>query len=391
MKIEWKHCWRLGLSGLLLYLAIHYWPALAHLVTVCIGAASPLILGFVLAYIINIPMRFFEKKLQLEQRFPGLGSGAKPIYVLLTVAVLGAVLYLVAHLVVPELVRSVQLMFFQVSEWARSLESVTDLNDLYALLPKEVLDWLQNTNWENAVKQGVKLLTSGVGGTVNWVVNAVGSVFSQIVTWALALVFTVYLLVGRDTLLKQCRRLMSTYLKPKQQAQVHYVMTTLDESFHGYIVSRVFDSVILGVLCILGMGLLRLPFALAIGTLVGVTALIPVAGAYIGAVIGALLILTVSPWKALIFLIFLVILQQVEGNLIYPKVVGTSLGLPGVWVLAAITVGGGMMGVLGMLLSVPIAAALYRLLQTDMRQRQNSSPVEVPEAQVPEKEDVPYV
>ena len=117
------------------------------------------------------------------------------------------------------------------------------------------------------------------------------------------------------------------------------------------------------------MTVLRLPFALAIGTLVGVTALIPIAGAYIGAVVGALLILTISPMKALIFVIFLVILQQVEGNLIYPKLVGTSIGLPGVWVLAAITVGGGMLGIVGMLLSVPIVATLYRLLQSDMRQR----------------------
>ena len=117
------------------------------------------------------------------------------------------------------------------------------------------------------------------------------------------------------------------------------------------------------------MTILRLPFALAIGTLVGVTALIPIAGAYIGAVVGALLILTISPMKALIFIVFLVILQQVEGNLIYPKLVGTSIGLPGVWVLAAITVGGGMLGIVGMLLSVPIVATLYRLLQSDMRQR----------------------
>lgn len=369
MKIEWKYCWRLGLSGLLLFLAIHYWPSLSHLATLCVGAATPLILGFVLAYMINIPMTFLERKLRLEERSPKLRPVNTPICLLLTFLLLAAVFYLVGHLVVPELVRSIRLMFYQVTQWAKSLEEVKGLNELYALLPKEVLDWLQNTNWESAVKQGLKWLTTGVGGTVNWVVSAVGSVFSRLVTWALALVFTIYLLVGRDTLLGQCRRLMSTYLKPKQQEQVHYVMTTLDDSFRGYIVSRVFDSLILGVMCSLGMGLLRLPYALAIGTLVGVTALIPVAGAYIGAAIGALLILTVSPWKALVFLIFLILLQQVEGNLIYPKLVGTSLGLPGVWVLAAVTVGGGIMGVLGMLLSVPIAATLYRLLRTDMRRR----------------------
>ena len=334
MKMEWKDCRRLVVSGLLLYLAIHYWSVLADLAEICVGASAPLILGFVLAYMVNIPLTFFERKLKLEQRFPKLGSGAKPLYVLLTLAAVGGVLFLVG-----------------------------------TLLPQEILNWLQNTNWENAVKQAVQFLTHGVGGTVNWVVSAVGSVFSTIVTWALALVFALYLLLGRDTLLAQGRRLLGTYLRPKDWDRVHYVFQTMDECFHGYIVGRCFDGVILGVLCILGMTILRLPFALAIGTLVGVTALIPIAGAYIGAVVGALLILTISPMKALIFIVFLVILQQVEGNLIYPKLVGTSIGLPGVWVLAAITVGGGMLGIVGMLLSVPIVATLYRLLQSDMRQR----------------------
>ena len=371
MKMEWKDCRRLVVSGLLLYLAIHYWSVLADLAEICVGASAPLILGFGLAYMVNIPLTFFERKLKLEQRFPKLGAGAKPLYVLLTLAAVGGVLFLVGKLVVPELVRSVRLMYIQVSTWAQSLdlESVGDLNKLYALLPQEVLNWLQNTNWENAVKQAVQVLTHGVGGTVNWVVSAVGSVFSTIVTWALALVFALYLLLGRDTLLAQGRRLLGTYLRPKDWDRVHYVFQTMDECFHGYIVGRCFDGVILGVLCILGMTILRLPFALAIGTLVGVTALIPIAGAYIGAVVGALLILTISPMKALIFIVFLVILQQVEGNLIYPKLVGTSIGLPGVWVLAAITVGGGMLGIVGMLLSVPIVATLYRLLQSDMRQR----------------------
>ena len=366
MKMEWKDCRRLVVSGLLLYLAIHYWSVLADLAEICVGASAPLILGFVLAYMVNIPLTFFERKLKLEQRFPKLGAGAKPLYVLLTLAAVGGVLFLVGKLVVP-----VRLMYIQVSTWAQSLdlESVGDLNKLYALLPQEVLNWLQNTNWENAVKQAVQFLTHGVGGTVNWVVSAVGSVFSTIVTWALALVFALYLLLGRDTLLAQGRRLLGTYLRPKDWDRVHYVFQTMDECFHGYIVGRCFDGVILGVLCILGMTILRLPFALAIGTLVGVTALIPIAGAYIGAVVGALLILTISPMKALIFIVFLVILQQVEGNLIYPKLVGTSIGLPGVWVLAAITVGGGMLGIVGMLLSVPIVATLYRLLQSDMRQR----------------------
>ena len=138
-------------------------------------------------------------------------------------------------------------------------------------------------------------------------------------------------------------------------------MRVLNQSFHSFIVGQCTEAVILGLLCMGGMLLLRLPYAAMIGCLVGFTALIPIAGAYIGAVVGAFMIFTVSPVKAVIFIVFLVALQQLEGNLIYPRVVGSSIGLPGVWVLAAVTVGGGVLGIGGMLLGVPIAAAIYQL------------------------------
>ena len=142
-----------------------------------------------------------------------------------------------------------------------------------------------------------------------------------------------------------------------------YILTVLNDCFHKYIVGQCTEAVILGVLCTLGMLLLRLPYATMTGTVVAFTALIPVAGAYIGAAVGAFMILTVSPMKAVIFLIFLVVLQQLEENLIYPRVVGSSMGLPAIWVLAAVTIGGGVMGIAGMLLGVPLAAAIYRLLR----------------------------
>ena len=145
-----------------------------------------------------------------------------------------------------------------------------------------------------------------------------------------------------------------------------YVLEVVNDCFHRYIVGQCIEAVIIGSLCALGMAILRLPYATMVGALVAFTALIPVAGAYIGAAVGAFMILTVDPVKAVVFLIFLVILQQFEGNVIYPKVVGSSMGLPGIWVLAAVTVGGGMMGIAGMLLGVPLAAAAYRILRDDV-------------------------
>ena len=140
----------------------------------------------------------------------------------------------------------------------------------------------------------------------------------------------------------------------------------LDDCFHRFIVGQCTEAVILGVLCIIGMSILRIPYALMIGTLMGFTALIPIVGGLIGAGVGAFLILMESPVKALIFIIFVIILQQVEGNLIYPKVVGSTIGLPGLWVLAAVTVGGGVFGIPGMLVGVPVVATLYRLVREDI-------------------------
>ena len=168
--------------------------------------------------------------------------------------------------------------------------------------------------------------------------------------------------------------MMEAYLSPSVRSRLLYVANTFDRCFGKFIIGQCVEAVILGGLCILGMLLLGIPYATMVGTLIGFTALIPVAGAYIGGVVGVLLIATVSPVKAVVFIVFLIVLQQLEGNLIYPRVVGSSIGLPGIWVLAAITVGGGVMGVMGMLLGVPLFAALYQILREDLRRREEKAP-----------------
>ena len=154
---------------------------------------------------------------------------------------------------------------------------------------------------------------------------------------------------------------MRACFKPGTRKQILYVAATFHETFTNFITGQCMEAVIIGLLCTLGMSLLRIPYALMTGAVVGATALIPVVGAYIGAAVGAFMVFTVNPLQALLFLVFLVVLQQLEGNLIYPKVVGSSIGLPGLWVLAAVTVGGGVMGIAGMLIGVPLAASVYKL------------------------------
>ena len=189
-----------------------------------------------------------------------------------------------------------------------------------------------------------------------------------IVMLLVAMIFSIYLLYRKERFAAQLDRVARHYTKRIWYRRLLYVKEVFDYCFRRFIVGQCIEAVILGCLCVLGMHLFRFPYANMVGTLVGFTALIPIAGAYIGATVGAFMIFTISPLQSLLFLLFLVILQQLEGNIIYPRVVGASIGLPGIWVLAAITVGGGLLGVAGMLLGVPLAAALYQILKDDMNE-----------------------
>ena len=214
------------------------------------------------------------------------------------------------------------------------------------------------------------MISGYFGNIFNALVAVVTRVFSGVVSALLSVIFAFYLLVAKDRLISQTNRLVDCYLNPKARKKTRYIARVLNESFHKYIVGQCAEAVILGVLCTIGMLILGLPHATMIGALAAFTALIPIVGAYVGALVGAFIIaMTTSPFDALIFLIFIIILQQFEGNLIYPKVVGTSLGLPAIWVLAAVTIGGGVLGIPGMLIGVPFAAAIYRIVRHDMRKR----------------------
>lgn len=364
MKIEWKTCLRAGVSVFLLFLCIHYWNAAAGILLTMFRAAVPLLIGCMIAYMVNILMSFYEK-----YYFPGKNTGKaaksrRAVCMTAAFLTLFAAVALLVKMVVPELISCIQLLGIKISEVIRQY----DTNRLLStLLPEEILKSLSSMDWEKSFEQLTRFLSSGVGGAVGTMTNMVSSIFSGIVTWLVGFIFSIYLLSGKEKLQSQCLRFLKRYVRADWNGKILYVCRVLNDSFHRYIVGQCVEAVILGSLCAVGMLILRLPYAVMIGTLVGFTALIPVAGAYIGAGVGAFMILTVSPVKAVLFLVFIVVLQQVEGNVIYPRVVGSSVGLPGIWVLAAVTIGGGISGVLGMLLGVPIAAALYRMLREDMK------------------------
>lgn len=367
MKIEKKCCLLLGITVFLTYLAIHYWSSVAQFAKVLFGAAESLILGCVIAYVLNILMSFYEKYYFRKSENRLLKKSKRIVCLIASMLTLVAVAALVIGLVLPELASCVRLLAAEVPKAVDTfMQWLGESGILGTVMSEEAAASLAAIDWQQKLGQMVQVLLQGVGGVAQAAVEAVSATISVVAKFAIGLVFAIYLLLGKETLGAQLRRVTDHYLKPSWNEKIRYVLSVFDNSFHKFIVGQCVEAVVLGVLCIVGMTILRFPYAMMIGTLVGFTALIPIAGAYIGAGVGAFMIMTVSPIQAVAFLVFIVVLQQLEGNLIYPRVVGSSIGLPGVWVLAAVTVGGGIMGIPGMLLGVPATAAVYQLIKQDL-------------------------
>ena len=374
MKIEWKGCIRLGVTVFLTFLAIHYWSNLIGFIGTVFQAAGALILGCVIAYVLNILMSFYEKHYFLKGETDSVKKNRRIICLLGALLTLSAVVALVIGLVVPELVACFRILIAEIPPAIDNLiEWLERAGILSAFMSEDSAMALTTVDWQAKVAELGSMVATGVGGVAQIAVGAVSATFSGFAKFLIGLIFAIYILIGKETLAGQINRLMEYFFKPSWIEKIRYVTDVFDHSFHNFIVGQCIEAVVLGVLCIAGMALLQLPYAMMIGTLIGFTALIPVAGAYIGAGVGVFMILTVAPIKALVFLVFVVVLQQLEGNLIYPKVVGNSIGLPGIWVLAAVTIGGGLMGIPGMLLGVPVVAAVYQLLGNHLNKKKGAT------------------
>lgn len=367
MKIEWKSCLRLGVTLFLLFLAATYWGSIADLFVLGVRAASSLILGCGIAYVLNILMSFYERIYFPTSDKKLVKKSRRIVCMMGAMLTLVCVVVLIVRLVIPELIACMHLLMKEIPKVLQDAAKWLQESELLsAVVEEDVTATLVKIDWQAKLTQYAKIIVEGFGGVAQAALSTVSTVVSKMMTVVIAIIFSIYLLMGKERLENQFKRLVKRCLKPSWNDRFWYVLTTFDECFHRFIVGQCIEAVILGVLCIVLMKIFRFPYAMMVGTLIGFTALIPVAGAYIGAAVGAFMIFTVSPMKAAAFLIFICILQQVEGNLIYPRVVGTSIGLPGVWVLAAVTVGGGIFGIPGMLIGVPLAAAIYKLVKNDV-------------------------
>ena len=352
----------------LLILCIKYSDSILGFAGSLWGLVKPLALGCVIAYILNILVTRIESLPCFSREDTLLGKVRRPISILGSLAVIIAIGVLVILIVIPQLVQAIGVI---------AKEIPTVVSEISVWLSSFDKDWPQlqkfleslNVNWPQILQKAASYLTNGLSSVFSSTMYIVSTISSIAVTAVVALIFSIYILSGREKLFHQFQTLASTYLNEKFYKGMCVVLKTAHDTFTRFIVGQCTEAVILGTLCTIGMLLFRFPYATMIGTLIGATALLPVVGAYLGAAVGAFMIFTIDPLKALGFLIFIAILQQLEGNLIYPRVVGSSVGLPGIWVLAAVTVGGGLGGIIGMLLAVPVTATLYKLLQKDVQKR----------------------
>ncbi len=369
MTKEIKKYIKIGIIVAVLYLVVTNIESVWGIITSIASAFYPLILGVVIAYIMSIILKPLERIYFPKAKNKLLIKSRRPVCILLSFLIIVLVIALVLLMVIPEIIASATLIGREIPDVYRSLhEWVTEKS---AAIP-EIQQWLpnlQNFDISDTMSRIVNFIISGTGGMLNSAFGFVTGFVGGTANLIIAIIFAVYMLFNKERLLSQLIRISEAYIKIKNKLWFRHVIDTANKSFSKFIVGQCTEAVILGLLCIIGMSIFRFPYAVMTGTVVGVTALIPIIGAFLGAIIGAFMIFTVDPMQALFFLIFLIVLMQIEGNLIYPRVVGNSIGLPGIWVLAAVTVGGGLWGVAGMLVGVPLAATVYKLLRESVNGR----------------------
>lgn len=381
-KIDWKTCLKVGVSAFALFLCIHYWSNISGFFGKIFSAAAPMFIGFVMAYIINILMSFYERHYFAKSKKKAVIKSRRPVCLVGAILTVFGVIALVIVLIAPQLVTCIEML---IAELPGAIEQVIAKLNSLSFVSDDLISSLSSIDWKSRIGDIAKTLFSGMGDVMNVAVSAVSSVFTGVTGVVIGFIFALYLLLDKDKLRCQSKRLMAHWIPKRFLDKLMYVIKVVDDCFHRFIVGQCTEAVILGTLCMVGMFILRLPYAPMIGALVAFTALIPIVGGLIGAGVGAFLILMESPVKALIFLVFIIILQQIEGNLIYPKVVGSSMGLPALWVLAAVTVGGGVLGIGGMLIGVPAAAVVYRLIKENLNKADKEEQAQ-PEKEIPQEE-----
>lgn len=371
--MEWK---KENLRGLLLvicggiafYSLLQNLPAVAMAVGWVLGILGPLLLGGAMAFILNVPMRAIERRLFTVR--PGKQvKGRRPMALLITLLAVIGVLVLASSVIGPGIAEAVRSLAAQVPAAAERLwAQISRLEQYLPMLESLLADWNME-DWKNITQKAAQLLQSWGGGILSSGSMVIGGVVSGVSTFVIALIFSFYILLQKEKLGRQGRQVLYALLPERRADRMLEILRLSSRTFSSFLSGQCLEACILGALFVVSMTIFRMPYALLVGVLISLTALIPIVGAFIGCGVGALLIAIADPWKALGFIVLFLVLQQVEGNLIYPHVVGSSVGLPSIWVLAAVTLGGSLMGILGMLVFIPLCSVLYALFRDYVKTR----------------------
>ena len=330
----------------------------------------PFILGGAIVFVINVPMSFLEKKIfeNVKKENKAVRKLARPVSLLLTIVLVVGMIALVMIGVIPQLTKTMGTLMINITDFIPQIKIW--IRDFFHD-NREIMKLVDQVQFkpDQAIRWGISLLGNGAGNMMNTTVSAVGSVVSGLATFFIAFSFACYVLFQKEKLHVQIRKVLFAFL-PKQKADAFLKVCSLTyRTFANFLTGQCLEAVILGCMFVVTLSILRMPYALLIGVLIAFTALIPIFGAFIGCAVGSFLIFMVSPKQAIIFIIVFLVLQQIEGNLIYPHVVGESVGLPSIWVLAAVTIGGNLMGIVGMLVFIPLLSVVYTIFRKVVYQR----------------------
>lgn len=332
---------------------------------------QPFLIGGAIAFVLNIPLRAIEDKILKKWNGKAAAKIKRPISIMAAVLFLILVINVVIMTVVPQITKTAMELGVQIPAFFNSL--VDELEKLTIAYPQilEQVRKLENTqiNWETVFNSIVDFLRNGMSSMLTSTVSVASSIIGGVVNTMISFIFAIYILMQKEKLASQGERILQAYFSEKVCIKTQKIFKLLYKNFSNFISGQCLEAVILGTLFVISMSIFRFPYAVMVGVLIAFTALIPIVGAFVGCFVGAFLILINDPIQAVWFVILFLVLQQIEGNLIYPRVVGNSVGLPSIWVLVAVSVGGSLMGIAGMLIFIPLVSTAYALLREDVNER----------------------
>lgn len=358
------------LRGLILFTVVAVvaginYRQLFGVVAALVHIAGPFILGGAIAFILNVPMRNIERHLPFKE---GAGGWRRPVSLMLTILLVMGILFLVTFVVTPQLFGTFEILQNSVPAFFSRLRSEAEQLFANNAVIMEQVNHLQ-VDWQQILKDMGAFLKTGAGSMLNTTFSAAASIVSGVSSFLIGFIFAIYILLQKENLRRQAVKLLAAFLPSRAVVRVIEIASLTERTFSNFLTGQCLEAVILGTMFFIALTVLRLDYALLIGVLIAFTALIPIFGAFVGLGVGVFLMLMVNPMDALIFTITFFVLQQIEGNLIYPYVVGNSVGLPSIWVLVAVTAGGSMMGVVGMLIFIPLSSVIYALLKDEVNRR----------------------